>query len=295
MKTLYNGYNIDELNIQYGLGINPFLEDGSLKTMEHRPQDMQDAVRRVNAFSKSNIENLKPSRGIPYGDHPKQTFDLYRAEGDRTPVFVFFSGGQYQRAKAGPWSIWAKKMVDNGISFIDMDYLQIPDIRYPEMIQNVIDFIYWLRGTGTKFNIDTNRIFLSGHSSGASVVCCAVSKMANDDDIQGITGLYLASGTYDMLPAQRTYRGGILHLSTQEVISTSSIGILTEPLPPLMTTCGGKETAEMKRQNREMVEYQIKIGGIAQYREVENENHFGLGQDMYDSPEPWKFIKKYAY
>lgn len=293
-EIIYNGYDLDNLNIQYGLGMNPYLEDGSLKTMQHRPLEMQNAAREINSFSKSNIKNLKPTQGIPYGDHPKQTFDLYRAEGDRAPVFVFFSGGQYQRARAGVWSIWAKKMVENGVSFIDMNYPQIPDVRYPSMIQNVIDMVYWLRGTGTKFNIDINRIFLSGHSSGASIVSCAVAMMTNDNDIQGIKGLYIASGSYDMLPCQIAYRGSILHLSTQEIISTSALRIMTKSLPPLLTTCGGKETAEMKRQQRVFAEEQMRIGGIGRYHEVENENHFSMAHDMYrENSVPWKFISKH--
>ena len=57
-EIIYNGYDLDNLNIQYGLGMNPYLEDGSLKTMQHRPLEMQNAAREINSFSKSNIKNI---------------------------------------------------------------------------------------------------------------------------------------------------------------------------------------------------------------------------------------------
>ena len=286
-EIVYNEYTKDELDLQHNHGFEPYLPDGTLRTMHARPQYMKDSAIKNKSLSEQCIEELRPIEDIPYGDDPKQVFDLYKA-GDNSPVVIMLSGGQYMRGRTKVWCQWSKKCVENGISFIDLDHPQIPSTTLPDMIDNAEEFIYWIKDEATNYNIDPNRIILAGHSSGASVFASAIVRIANDGNADGIKGVMLLSGNYDFLGPSLSFRQDFLKLTTEEVIECSAIRNLVEPLPPIFI-CTGEETVEMVRH---MDRFHEAVSWRSQSERVLfPTDHFGLGMELYDNDSKmWNFI-----
>jgi arylformamidase len=271
---IYRGYTREQLDAQY-----TNLTSDAAKAAAAAMQDQ----------AKRNLETLKPQRGLSYGPGPERVFDLYRAD-KGAPALIFLSGGQWQRGGPGLFSSWSDACVGRGIAFVDGGFPQIPAARLPEIVDSVVMLIRDVRARAGELGIDGARIAVSGHSSGAHLAAMAMVRLANADDLDGIAGVYLLSGHYDLRPAMRNYRAEYLQLSVSETIAHSPILNFVQPLPPTMVAVGGEETDEMVRQSREF-HASLTTVGPAELRVVSGTNHFDVAGDLGTPGTPsWDFL-----
>src|SRR5687767_4597361 len=82
----------------------------------------------IGALAQTDIAKITPTiRDMPYGEHPKQTLDFYRATSDRpTPLVVFIHGGGWT---AGTKDNVAglQEFLDAGISVASVEYRLIQE------------------------------------------------------------------------------------------------------------------------------------------------------------------------
>jgi acetyl esterase/lipase len=126
------------------------------------------------------------SRDMPYGEHPKQTIDFYKADSDRpTPLVVFIHGGGWT---AGTKNNVAglQQFLDAGISVASVEYRFIqdameagiePPVRAP--LYDAARAIQLLRSKAAELNFDKKRLAYMGGSAGA----CTSLWLALHDDL----------------------------------------------------------------------------------------------------------------
>ncbi len=144
---------------------------------------------------------------IAYGPADEHHLDLYRKAGlSDAPIVVFIHGGAYVRGSRNASqetyrniSIYFARM---GMLGINADYRLAPDAPWPAGAEDVGAIVRWLRSNGPRYGGDAERIYLIGHSAGAT----HVANYAFDDSLQpergpGIAGMVLMSGRYRVMPA----------------------------------------------------------------------------------------------
>lgn len=84
------------------------------------------------------------------------------------------------------------------------DYRKYPDVKFPAFVEDVASAVAWVHDNIEGYNGDTDRLFLSGHSSGAhmaALVATDAQYLATHDleraIIAGFAGL---SGPYAFVP-----------------------------------------------------------------------------------------------
>ncbi|KAL3486894.1 Alpha/Beta hydrolase protein [Aspergillus germanicus] len=90
----------------------------------------------------------------------------------KSPVIVFVHGGSW---RVGTYldSVGATKVTHLtrlGYAFATVNYTLFPTVSVAEQVQEVADAVGYLVRNADSLNIDSNRIILMGHSSGAHVV-----------------------------------------------------------------------------------------------------------------------------
>ena len=122
---------------------------------------------------------------VPYGKHPKQVVDFYKAESQTpTPVLVFIHGGGWMggskdRVAAAPY-------LAEGISVVSVEYRFIPEatkdgeeppVKGP--LHDAARAIQFIRSKAREWNLDTQRLAATGGSAGA----CSSLWLAFHDDL----------------------------------------------------------------------------------------------------------------
>lgn len=274
-EKIYLDYTREELDAQY---IN-------VKT------DADEATRtRLVTHSADVAERRAATRDLPYGDHPKDRFDLYRAAGDPAPVIIFAHGGQWQRGSTTASSGWAEAALANGISFVAGTYPMLPEVRIPDMVSHFIALVRHVRANADELGVDPTRICIAGHSSGGHLSASALVRLANEDDLDGIVCGMTISGNYDMRPLMLSYRQEFMQLSDAETIAMSPLLMLDRPVPPMQVAHGGAESDEFKRQASTW-HAALAERGEAKLVAVPDANHFNVFLGLEDpQSEVWEFL-----
>lgn len=108
---------------------------------------------------------------VPYGKHPRQVLDFYRAKSSKpTPVVFYIHGGGWQNGdkKTNP-----KVFLDKGISVVAINYRYVkngveekvtPPVKAP--LEDAARALQFVRSKAKEWNIDKTRIGATGGSAG---------------------------------------------------------------------------------------------------------------------------------
>ena len=151
-------------------------------------------------------DGVRVIRDVSYGSDQLQRLDLYQPEGlTGVPVVVFIHGGAYVRGSrnrndevAANVGTYFARM---GILGVNADYRLAPAAPWPAGAEDVGAIVAWLKSNAARFGGDSTRIYLIGHSAGAT----HVAGYAFDPSLQpnagpGIAGIVLMSGRYRVIP-----------------------------------------------------------------------------------------------
>ena len=135
-----------------------------------------------------------------YGEHPRQRLDIYRPQGKLPmPVVIFVHGGAFVRGdKRMNDEIYANVLyyfARNGCLGVNMEYRLAPEAAFPAGAQDVAAAVEWADRHAAEFGGDPGRIFLIGHSAGAThVATYACDPNAGAKPPAGVRALVLLSG-----------------------------------------------------------------------------------------------------
>lgn len=109
------------------------------------------------------------TKEISYAAHTGRRLDVYRPRDTarRSPVVVFLYGGRWQSGAKEEYSLVADALTRRGIIVVVPDYRMYPETRFPAWVEDAALAIRWSVDNIRRFNGDSTRIFIIGHSSGA--------------------------------------------------------------------------------------------------------------------------------
>ena len=184
------------------------------------------------------------ARDIVYGLTERNRLDVFAAK-DATglrPVLIFVHGGGFTGGnKSTPGSpyydnvpLWAAR---NGMIGVNITYRLAPQAPWPAGAEDVGAALRWTIDNIARFGGDPQRIFLFGHSAGATHAgTYAAMPQFHGGRGLGIAGLILTSGIYDLadFPLTDNYRSYI-GSDASLYAERSPIGGLSQlPVPSLL-------------------------------------------------------------
>ena len=155
------------------------------------------------------VAGLRAERDIAYGSDPLQKLDVIwdgKTAGNR-PILVFVHGGGFtggDKHTPGQFTYdnimaWANQQ---GMIGVEIDYRLAPKNQYPDAAYDTRDALAYVAKNARQWGGDPNRIFLWGHSAGASLVGIYVSHPEFHYKAGGgIIGAVMTSGGYEARPS----------------------------------------------------------------------------------------------
>jgi len=124
---------------------------------------------------------------VPYGAHPRQVLDFWRAQSPHpAPVVVLIHGGGWVNGDKSGYRGAVKRFLDAGVSVVAINYRfvteadqkgVVPPVRWP--IEDAARAVQFVRSKAKEWNIDTVRIGATGGSAGG----CSSLWLAFHDDL----------------------------------------------------------------------------------------------------------------
>jgi arylformamidase len=239
-------------------------------------RDIVIARRVVNSERTRAI--LGAPQRVAYGPSEIEQFDIFRTKVPNAPINIFIHGGAWRRNKAADYSVLAEPFVRAGAHYVILDFINVDDAGgslFP-MAEQVRRAIVWVYKNAESFGGDSNRLYLTSHSSGSQLGGCMVTTDWRKENLPAdlIKGALLASGMYDLKPVRLSKRSLYVKFTDAMEQELSAMRHLAHLNTPLILGHGTRETPEFQRQTRDFHAAVKKLGRSAELIVGEGYNHF---------------------
>lgn len=222
---------------------------------------------------------LGQPRRLSYGSTPVEALDLYATNAPNAPIQVFIHGGAWRGGAASAWGYPAPMLTRAGAHYIALDFINVIEAGgdLMKMAEQVRRAIAWIHGNAAQFGGDPNRIFISGHSSGAHLGgVAATTDWRKDFGLSAdlIKGAVLLSGLYDLKPVRLSARGKYVHFTDASEEALSSLRHLDRLAAPVVVAYASLDSPEFQRQSRDFAAALKSAGKPVKLVVAQNYNHF---------------------
>lgn len=219
---------------------------------------------RFAAESSAAVEACAPSLDLPYGPHPRQRFDLFRAEGTRRATVAYFHGGYWQSRDKADFRFLAPPLMADGFDVALANYPLCPEASVAEIVEAAKALPGALEGP----------LVLMGHSAGGQIaVELAMVARERRWDVAGVLAI---SGVFDLVPLVGTTLNARLALDEASAAAASPLQRIGPDLPPAVFAVGGDETASFLGQTRRMARAWEAAGNPAWQLTAPGADHFSV-------------------
>ncbi|MEI7976049.1 MAG: alpha/beta hydrolase [Betaproteobacteria bacterium] len=253
MKSLANFLSF--LLLSACAGIAPNGPD-YVKTANQVPVDVEKRLREIGPISAPEptrplyaplqpvepFANIVVKRDLRYGAAERHRLDVFSPTGvSNKPVLLFMHGGAYvggdKHLAGSPFysniGAWAAR---NGMVGVNMTYRLAPQAKWPSAQEDIGRAIAWIKANAAAQGGDPNRIYLMGHSAGASHVANYMShSQFHGAAGPGVAGAIIVSAFYDFetLNATGTFFQYHGNDKAQNLQRSSLPGLIASKVPML--------------------------------------------------------------
>jgi arylformamidase len=244
---------------------------------------------QLNRRRGSESELVRTRLGAPtrvaYGATPHEMLDIYPTRTANAPIALFIHGGAWRGGEAKNSAYGAETFVRAGAHFLALDFADVIESGgdLMPMVQQVRRGVAWAARNGANFGGDPDRIYLTGHSSGAHLGgCVLITNWEQDfglprDTLKGAT---LCSGMYDLKAPRLSKRSDYVRFTDATEDALSAQRHLDRIDCPVTLLYGTLETPEFQRQSREFAAALKAAGKPVRLIVAENYNHFEVGETL---------------
>jgi len=226
---------------------------------------------------------VRIARDLRYGPAERNRLDVFvptAAAPAKLPVLLFMHGGAYVGGdKDMPGSpfytnvgAWAAQ---HGMVGVNMTYRLAPQAPWPAAQEDLAAAIRWVRANIAAHGGDPARIFLMGHSAGASHSAMYLGlKQFHAADGPGIAGAIFVSAYYDLArvtpnPTFRQYHGQ----DAAQYAGRSPLPGLLETRVPVLYAVAQYDTPDFNRQADIMKDALCRAGRCPRFLMLTNHSH----------------------
>lgn len=220
------------------------------------------------------------AQDLAYGPDARHRLDIYAPRkmlAPAPPVVVFFYGGSWSTGGKEAYAFVGRALAALGYVVVVPDYRLVPDIEYPEFLDDCARAVAWVGQNINRYGGDWTRMALAGHSAGAyNAVMTAlepdlVEAHGQKAAICGVIGL---SGPYDFFPFDGPISMRVFG-AVPDPQSTQPVNHVAAGAPPMFLGQGERDTLVYPRNSFRLAEELQKVGTRAEARIYKGLAHAG--------------------
>ena len=234
----------------------------SLVTLLARPNLVMFALLLMTGCSSgellntlSNASKYLAHKDVAYGEHPRQTMDIYLPNGKSTKdnyhscKVVFVHGGSWQSGEKGTYGFVGASFAELGYFVAIPNYRLHPEAVFPDFVSDIVTA---LSHASLKKENPDDKIVLVGHSAGAlNAAHVSYNKeylLAAGLDKSAIDLFVSLAGPHDyFLPSDKPAWRAIFGDSDAQQLRALSVNFVDADSPPTLVLHGESDTVVTPR------------------------------------------------
>jgi arylformamidase len=241
--------------------------------------------KQVTGRYVTNSEAVRARLGAPrrfsYGDSPVEGLDVYATRRANAPINVFIHGGAWRVGAAKDYAFPAELFVQAGAHFVVPDFAPVQELggNLMPMAAQVRRAVAWVHRNAKSFGGDPDRLYVSGHSSGAHLAgVVLVTDWRKDFGLPADTvkGGLCCSGMFDLKPVRLSARSRYVKFTDDMEDALSAQRHLDRLKAPVILAHGTLETPEFQRQSRDFAAAAKAAAKPVQLLVAQGYNHFEI-------------------
>lgn len=214
---------------------------------------------------------------VPYGEHPMERLDLFRAQGPSKALLMFIHGGYWRALDKKDHSFVAREYVRRGVTVAAINYALCPAVKVQDIVLQVLQAAAWLHRNGSNFGAPAGRLYVAGHSAGGHLTAMTLAaqwpRFAADLPAKVVYGGVSVSGVFDVSPILQVPSVNVdVRLDAAQATYVSPAAMPPATDAPLWLAVGGAEQKGFQHQHRMMLRRwkRVVAGEVA----CPGDNHF---------------------
>ena len=195
---------------------------------------------------------LAPKLDLRYGEHPKETLDLFVPRGAAKGTLVFIHGGYWRALDKADHLFVAPPFVAQGYAVAVVNYDLCPEVDIATIVNECRRAIGWIVREGERHGANPASLVVSGHSAGGHLAAMLVATSAREFGFaqHPVHAAVSVSGVHDLRPLTLFSFNSDLKLEDAEAARLSPILHAPAPGIPVVVVAGADETSEFVRQSQ---------------------------------------------
>ena len=193
---------------------------------------------------------------VAFGASAPEKIDVFPAETDSAPLYVFIHGGYWYSLDKADYSYVSDGLRPHGIATVVNNFGLAPQHDMDEILRQNRAALAWLWRHARDYGGDPDRIYVAGHSAGGHL---AAMLLATDWPAFGeglpadlVKGACAIGGIFDLEPIRLSFLNEKLALTPEQVARHSPLGQAYPRAAPLLLVVAVDESPEFHRQSAEM-------------------------------------------
>jgi acetyl esterase/lipase len=213
-------------------------------------------------------------------DKYRHRLDLFLPRGQRdVPVLLFVHGGGFTVGIKDQYAFVGQVFAARGIATAVISYRLSPKVSYPGHVQDVARAFAWVRAHIAEYGGKPDRIFVSGHSAGATLVAMLASDPAYlkeaGESPDHIAGVIPISGSFTQSARSAMFQGPS-PVDPDIVRNASAIVHAAGPHPPFLILYGDRDAQRTGEDAEQMAKALKAAGNSADVHEIADHAHMDM-------------------
>jgi acetyl esterase/lipase len=204
------------------------------------------------------------------------------------PVMMFVHGGGFTVGIKDQYAFVGQVFASYGIATAVISYRLSPKTSYPGHVQDTARAFVWLRQHVAEYGGKADKIFIAGHSAGATLVGMLGSDPAwlhdAGDSLEHVAGVIPISGSFQQ-SARSAMFNGPERPEPSMVQYASAITHVGGPHPPFLILYGDRDMPRTGEDAEQMAKALKDAGNSAEVHEIANHAHMDMITGVTDPPD----------
>jgi acetyl esterase/lipase len=213
-------------------------------------------------------------------DKYRHRLDLYVPKGKKdVPVMMFVHGGGFTVGIKDQYAFVGQVFASYGFATAVISYRLTPKTTYPGHVQDTARAFAWLRAHVAEYGGKPDKIFISGHSAGATLIAMLGSDSAYltevGESLDHVAGVIPISGSFTQGPRSAMFQSPT-PIDPEVARNASAINHVAGAHPPFLILYGDMDLPRTGEDAQQMARALKGAGNSAEVHEIAGHAHMDM-------------------